>query len=256
MKSDITVANAIGNSSDTFIEKWKEILEVSISGRVAWFNVFFNTTLVMIFVAGVCGNLLTCLVIYYNKNMHTVTNYYLFNMAVSDLLVAFALLIDLNGYTGYPYDVYGDQLCKLNFFLVGILWNNSILTISVLAVERFIAVWHPLLLDKEHEWRRVMRIIFFIWVIAFIEAFPEVFTVNLLKVRGSSVCFIVPTPFAKQLNGILGLVSFVIPLGINILMYTMVAFKVNATQTSYNHSGSQVFNRGNSSKKVNKLVSK
>lgn len=41
----------------------------------------------IIFVLGVCGNLITCLVIAKNKTMHTATNYYLFNLAVSDFLV-------------------------------------------------------------------------------------------------------------------------------------------------------------------------
>lgn len=39
----------------------------------------------LIFVAGILGNVITCLVIYRNKSMHTATNYYLFNLAISDL---------------------------------------------------------------------------------------------------------------------------------------------------------------------------
>lgn len=42
---------------------------------------------VLIFVAGVLGNVITCIVIYKNKTMHTATNYYLFNLAVSDFFV-------------------------------------------------------------------------------------------------------------------------------------------------------------------------
>jgi 7 transmembrane receptor (rhodopsin family) len=39
-----------------------------------------------IFFTGVVGNVCTCLVIIKNKRMHTATNYYLFSLAVSDLL--------------------------------------------------------------------------------------------------------------------------------------------------------------------------
>ena len=39
-----------------------------------------------IFVTGVVGNLCTCAVIIRNKRMQTVTNYYLFSLAVSDIL--------------------------------------------------------------------------------------------------------------------------------------------------------------------------
>lgn len=39
----------------------------------------------LISVAGLLGNVITCIVISKNKSMHTATNYYLFNLAVSDL---------------------------------------------------------------------------------------------------------------------------------------------------------------------------
>lgn len=40
-----------------------------------------------IFVLGILGNVITCAVIYRNKSMHTATNYYLFNLAISDLIL-------------------------------------------------------------------------------------------------------------------------------------------------------------------------
>lgn len=42
---------------------------------------------IVIFIAGVLGNVITCVVIATNKTMHTATNYYLFNLAVSDSLI-------------------------------------------------------------------------------------------------------------------------------------------------------------------------
>lgn len=42
---------------------------------------------VAIFVTGVFGNVVTCIVIRRNPVMQTATNYYLFNLAVSDLLL-------------------------------------------------------------------------------------------------------------------------------------------------------------------------
>lgn len=41
----------------------------------------------VIFISGILGNVVTCVVITRNKNMHTATNYYLFSLAVSDLLL-------------------------------------------------------------------------------------------------------------------------------------------------------------------------
>lgn len=41
----------------------------------------------IIFILGVLGNVITCAVISRNKSMHTATNYYLFNLAISDLML-------------------------------------------------------------------------------------------------------------------------------------------------------------------------
>ena len=40
-----------------------------------------------ILIAGISGNLITCVVILRNKYLHTTTNYYLFSLAISDLLL-------------------------------------------------------------------------------------------------------------------------------------------------------------------------
>ncbi|CAB0001669.1 unnamed protein product, partial [Nesidiocoris tenuis] len=50
-----------------------------------------------IFVTGLVGNISTCIVISRNRHMHTATNYYLFSLAISDLL----LLV-----SGLPQEMY------------------------------------------------------------------------------------------------------------------------------------------------------
>jgi neuromedin U receptor 1 len=42
---------------------------------------------VLIFVTGVVGNVSVCVVIVRNTTMHTATNYYLFSLAISDLML-------------------------------------------------------------------------------------------------------------------------------------------------------------------------
>ncbi len=42
---------------------------------------------VIMFITGVTGNVAVCLVIIKNRSMHTATNYYLFSLAVSDLVI-------------------------------------------------------------------------------------------------------------------------------------------------------------------------
>jgi hypothetical protein len=51
----------------------------------------------LIFTTGIVGNVSTCIVIARNKYMHTATNYYLFSLAVSDLLLLLS---------GLPQEIY------------------------------------------------------------------------------------------------------------------------------------------------------
>lgn len=51
----------------------------------------------LIFATGIVGNVSTCIVIARNKYMHTATNYYLFSLAVSDLLLLLS---------GLPQEIY------------------------------------------------------------------------------------------------------------------------------------------------------
>ena len=49
--------------------------------------VVLSVVYLLIFVTGIIGNLSTCLVIGKNAYMHSITNYYLLNLAVSDMLI-------------------------------------------------------------------------------------------------------------------------------------------------------------------------
>ncbi|KAG5670309.1 hypothetical protein PVAND_000585 [Polypedilum vanderplanki] len=98
----------------------------------------------IIFIAGVLGNVITCVVIAKNKTMHTATNYYLFNLAVSDFLVLIF---------GMPHDMYNiwypnsypfsEIVCILQGLFSETSLNATILTITSFTCERYIAICHP-----------------------------------------------------------------------------------------------------------------
>uniref|UniRef100_A0A1B6KG68 G-protein coupled receptors family 1 profile domain-containing protein n=1 Tax=Graphocephala atropunctata TaxID=36148 RepID=A0A1B6KG68_9HEMI len=68
----------------------------------------------VIFFSGVTGNVVTCVVISRNKHMHTATNYYLFSLAISDLLLLVSGLPQemYSIWSRYPY-VFGEVFCVL-----------------------------------------------------------------------------------------------------------------------------------------------
>ncbi|KAM3964322.1 neuromedin-U receptor 2-like [Aphomia sociella] len=252
------MTNLTAYSDDFDFKLWAQLLQKLMLPRSDSMYIFYTICLLVIFVVGVTGNLLTCIVIYLDKTMHTATNFYLFNLAISDFFVAFGILLEVNIiwlksniYDFQDYDV-GNIVCKMHFFLVVALWNNGILIMTALAIERYVAIWHPLLLKSTPVWRRVMKIIVLIWTVAILETLPEVWTISLIYTEYAPICFTIPTPFAKIVNGVLGLVTFIIPMGIMMFVYTMIAFKVNESQ--HCDSRDKVFNHRNNRSKVNKLI--
>lgn len=100
----------------------------------------------VIFFTGVVGNVSTCIVISRNKSMHTATNYYLFSLAVSDLLLLVSGLPQemYSIWSRYPY-VFGEVFCVLRGLAAETSANATVLTITAFTVERYVAICHPFL---------------------------------------------------------------------------------------------------------------
>lgn len=77
----------------------------------------FTLVYTVIFITGVVGNISTCIVIAKNKIMHTATNYYLFSLAVSDLLLLISALPPEMYRIWSPYNyIFGSTICFLQGF--------------------------------------------------------------------------------------------------------------------------------------------
>lgn len=91
---------------------------------------------VIIFIVGVIGNILVCLVVCRERKMKNVTNYFIFNLAVSDLSV---LLICI------PFDFgeivtgtfpYGAVMCRLIYPLQTMAATASVGTLVAISLNR------------------------------------------------------------------------------------------------------------------------
>jgi hypothetical protein len=99
----------------------------------------------VILLTGLVGNVSTCVVIARNKHMHTATNYYLFSLAVSDLLLLVSGLPQEMYYIWwreYP-EMLGEAVCVIQGFAAETSANATVLTITAFTVERYVAICHP-----------------------------------------------------------------------------------------------------------------
>ncbi|XP_067998145.1 gastrin/cholecystokinin type B receptor isoform X1 [Melanerpes formicivorus] len=98
----------------------------------------------LIFGLSVVGNALVVGILALNRHLRTVTNLFLLSLALSDLLLAlccmpFTLLPNLMGTF-----VFGEGICKLMAYLMGVSVSVSTFSLVAIAIERHSAICHPL----------------------------------------------------------------------------------------------------------------
>ncbi|XP_072330431.1 neuromedin-U receptor 1-like isoform X1 [Scyliorhinus torazame] len=140
-------------------------------------STFFTPVCMMylcIFLVGALGNALTCTVIAKHKVMRTPTNYYLFSLAISDLLVLIlGMPLELyEMWRNYPF-LLGQAGCHFKTFLFETVCFASILNVTALSVERYIAVVHPLKAKYVVTRTHAKRVILTVWLISLCSAIPN-----------------------------------------------------------------------------------
>lgn len=164
---------------------WR-FLEVYMYPRRDSLAVVIPVTIIygILFVTGILGNICTCFVIARNKFMHTATNYYLFNLAVADLLLlVIGLPPDLYSvWSLYPW-VFGETLCVMRAFVCEISTNTSILTITAFTVERYVAICFPMKAQKMSSLPRAARVIACVWIVAVCTAIPIADQYGVVKIK-------------------------------------------------------------------------
>ncbi|XP_029435623.1 growth hormone secretagogue receptor type 1-like [Rhinatrema bivittatum] len=127
---------------------------------------------VLLFIIGVAGNISTILIISRFKGMRTTTNMYLSSMALSDIFIFLCMPIDLYKMWHYRPWSFGDLLCKFTQFLSEACTHSTILHITALSVERYLAVCFPLRAKVIITKTKIKILILVLWTLALSSASP------------------------------------------------------------------------------------
>ncbi|XP_048763243.1 allatostatin-A receptor-like isoform X2 [Ostrea edulis] len=120
----------------------------------------------------VVGNSLVILIVALNKKMRTTTNLLILNLSVSDIMVAcfcmwIHLATQLQQGNLWPF---GAFLCKVTSFVQVTSLTSSVLTLTIISLERFLAIVFPLRQKMSH--RAVIVAITCTWIVSAGTAFP------------------------------------------------------------------------------------
>ncbi|KXJ19653.1 galanin receptor type 1 [Exaiptasia diaphana] len=130
---------------------------------------------VFVITIGFGGNTLVLLVVKRKRSMHTTTNYLLANLSAADLLTLLWCIPGLvTSYTLHPQGNLGDFLCKFvtMHHVAGITLLVSGITLTVLAVERYKALFYPLAVRLTLTRKNVKYPIVCIWLLSIAYVVP------------------------------------------------------------------------------------
>ncbi|XP_048377267.2 somatostatin receptor type 5-like isoform X2 [Stegostoma tigrinum] len=122
---------------------------------------------------GLSGNTLVIHVILHYAKMESVTNLYILNLAIADelFMIGLPFLAIQNALSYWPF---GSLMCRLVMTVDGINQFTSIFCLTVMSIDRYLAVVHPV---KSIKWRKphVAKVInAMVWAISFVVVLPVV----------------------------------------------------------------------------------
>ncbi|PAV75777.1 hypothetical protein WR25_11722 [Diploscapter pachys] len=180
---------------------------------------------VLIFIIGIVGNLITCIVIRRHPLLQTHSSSYLLNLAMSDLVtlcvgLPFEVVMNWNQYP-WPFP---DFVCNLKGLVAETTSSVSILTILLFCIERYIAVNHPFVFVKLKPIRRqVCPILVVTWLVSIVCAIPFGYYHRADYILKSWPGTEDGQPFLFHFSAI---VFFLLPLSVIFILYMLIAFHV------------------------------
>ena len=132
------------------------------------------------------GNLLIVSITYRNKQLRKSINFFIFNMAVSDLfnpltIMPIQIVHIISGSDSWNIDIpwmVGNIFCKLFYFLSDVSLVVSIESLLLISMDRFVATLFPLYTKLESLKARLISILS-IWIVAIAVHAPYFYTFSL-----------------------------------------------------------------------------
>lgn len=190
-----------------------------------WVMSLFIFLYSLIFLLGLTGNCLVAFVVMRNKTMQTITNIFITNLAISDILMCL-LAVPFTPISFFLNSwIFGKALCHIVPMILCISVYVSTLTSTAIAVDRYFVIVYPF--KPRMKVYMCVLMIFAIWIISISISLPlgiyhEVEKGNDTTLYSCSEQW--PKPQARQFFTVTSLVlQYLVPCSIISFCYTMVS---------------------------------
>ncbi|XP_052268461.1 orexin/Hypocretin receptor type 1-like [Dreissena polymorpha] len=147
MDISLMYGNESGRNADVYSLADVDLLfaniELDIYIDLGVVNIILIVLYSAIFIVGLLGNIFVIVAIIKFKSLRTLTNYFLLNLTVGDILVILVCIPVTLGSTVYKKWIYGQVLCKLTPFCQGTAQRRRTVKMLICIVVIFGLCWLP-----------------------------------------------------------------------------------------------------------------
>jgi len=183
-------------------------------------------------------------------------------MAVADLLItAFAMPVTIKvlvtRHMDWSNGVFSDMLCKIIPFSQSLSIASSVLTLTAIAVDRFLAVTFP---RKRHMTFQISYgIMAVVWIVGIAVSSPFFYAQKVIMINGEWFCMEIWTPAfteeaSKHFTAVIFVVFYLVPLLTMAILYSFVIHKLWVRKIPGNPSLENQLRAQKSKKKVLKML--
>ncbi|KOX68387.1 Orexin receptor type 2 [Melipona quadrifasciata] len=131
-------------------------------------NYFLIILYVPVMALAVTANILVIAVVFKYHYMRSVTNYFVVNLSIADLLVtAICMPVAVSQAVSIIW-IHGEIMCKLSSYFQGVAVAASIFTITAMSIDRYLAIRNPIAFRRVFNRKSTVLVIMALWLVALI----------------------------------------------------------------------------------------
>ncbi|CAF3845652.1 unnamed protein product [Rotaria sordida] len=165
--------------------------------KFSLFTLNLSILLFIVLLIGLIGNLLVIYVVLNYGLLKTVTNKYLLHLALSDVIFLSGVPFFISSIMTRSW-LFGGFTCKIFFLTQGVNQYTSIIILSLLSFDRYLAVCHA---AKSIAWRSRFNpniLIISIWILSFLLMLPIILFTTLDEAGASAVQCTINLPLSQS----------------------------------------------------------
>ncbi|XP_075071478.1 C-C chemokine receptor type 10 [Mixophyes fleayi] len=200
----------------------------------------------LVFLIGVSGNSLVLLTYIFTKKVKTMTDIYLINLAIADLLLLLTLpFLSINAVKGW---VFGSGMCKVMHGMYSINFFSGLLFLTCISVDRYIVIVQAIKAHKIRQrsiyYSKLISII--VWVVSLLLSLPQlIYSKSKWLEDGSRICKMI---FPEEVTGAVKttsnifqiLLGFFIPFCVMVVCYSIIIRTLLSSRSFKKHKALKV----------------